>query len=179
MTSKKVKINRAPVMTLWTMVVAERLGYDHDAALTIAKAVAGLNAQAKGRRLGIFEESKDEEEQGEPRTPQPGEQLSVTVLGRRIPALQTEQGIRATVKGQPIDPQSVSRYLEKKFGKDLDAVKAAMETLAEVYQPTKLAAQAYALYEEFRPAIPEGTKGWGAAGELDLDHIRALAKQQK
>jgi hypothetical protein len=179
MTSKKVKINRAPVMTLWTMVVAERLGYDHDAALTIAKAVAGLNAQAKGRRLGIFEESKDEEEKGEPKARQPGEQLSVTVLGRRIPALQTKQGIRAMVKGQPIDPQSVSRYLEKKFGQDLDAVKAAMETLAEVYQPAKLAAQAYALYEEFRPAIPEGTKGWGAAGELDLDQIRGLAKQQK
>jgi hypothetical protein len=32
------------------------------------------------------------------------------------------------------------------------------------------------LYEKFRPEIPEGKKGWGARGELDLDYIRSLAK---
>jgi hypothetical protein len=48
-----IQINRAPVLTLWAAVVAERLGYDHDAALTFGKAVAGPNAQAKARRLGI------------------------------------------------------------------------------------------------------------------------------
>jgi hypothetical protein len=47
--------------------------------------------------------------------------------------------------------------------------------LAEAHEPGPLAAQAYALYEQFRPKIPEGKKGWGAAGELDLDQIRALA----
>ena len=57
-----VKINRAPVLTLWATVVAERLGYDHETALTLGKAVAGLNAQSKGRRLGIFEEPKGPQE---------------------------------------------------------------------------------------------------------------------
>ena len=32
--SRKIKINRAPVLTLWAAVVAERLGFDHDEALT-------------------------------------------------------------------------------------------------------------------------------------------------
>jgi hypothetical protein len=36
--------------------------------------------------------------------------------------------------------------------------------------------KAYDLYEKFRPKIPEGTKGWGAKGELDLDYIRSLAE---
>ncbi len=179
MTVKKVKINRAPVLTLWAAVVAERLGYDHEAALTLGKAVAGLNAQSKGRRLGIFEEPKDTEGKKEPKIQQPGEPLQVTVLGRSVPALQTRQGIRATAKGQPVDPQSVRRYLENKFGKDLVDVEAAMEALAKAYSPTTLATQAYALYEKFRPQIPEGTRGWGAAGELDLDQLRALAKQEK
>lgn len=44
MTKRIVKINRAPVLTLWATVVAERLGYDRDAALTLGKSVAGLNA---------------------------------------------------------------------------------------------------------------------------------------
>ena len=45
MANKKVKINRAPVLTLWATVVAERLGYDEETALTLGKAVAGLNAR--------------------------------------------------------------------------------------------------------------------------------------
>jgi hypothetical protein len=50
MANKKIKINRAPVLTLWAAVVAERMGYNKGEALTLAKAVAGLNAQSKGRR---------------------------------------------------------------------------------------------------------------------------------
>jgi hypothetical protein len=66
MATHTVNINRAPVLTLWATVVAERLGYDHEAALTLGKAVAGLNAQSKGRRLGIFEEAKGPSEEREP-----------------------------------------------------------------------------------------------------------------
>ncbi|WP_247875801.1 hypothetical protein [Azospirillum sp. TSH100] len=52
---RKIMINRAPVLTLWTAVVAERLGLDRDEALTLGKALSGLTAQAKGVRLGIYE----------------------------------------------------------------------------------------------------------------------------
>lgn len=55
----KVKINRAPVMTLWAAVVAERLGFDWKEAITLDRGVAGLNAQSKGRRLGIFEPAEE------------------------------------------------------------------------------------------------------------------------
>jgi hypothetical protein len=51
---RTISINRAPVLTLWAAVVAQRLGFDEDEALTLGKALAGLNSQAKGRRLGIF-----------------------------------------------------------------------------------------------------------------------------
>src|SRR5262249_15832168 len=56
-----LKINRAPVLTLWGAVVAERLGYARDEALTPGKAVAGRNAQSKGQRLGIYHPPSDEE----------------------------------------------------------------------------------------------------------------------
>ena len=42
---------------------------------------------------------------------------------------------------------------------------------------TKLKA-AHTLYEHFRPAIPEGVRGWGAKGELDLKAIEKLAKER-
>jgi hypothetical protein len=173
----KIKINRAPVLTLWATVVAEREGYDRDAALTLGISVAGLNAQSKGRKLGIFEESKeDKKEEREPKKRTAGEQYSVTVLGRPVPVVETDEGVRATIKGEAIKPDSVQRYLENKFGDKLTDVQDAMEELAKAFGPKKLADQAYDLYEKFRPDIPEGKKGWGAAGDLDLDYIRSLAE---
>ena len=50
-----IRINRAPVLTLWAAVVAERLGFDRETALTLGQAVAGLSAYAKGVSLGIIE----------------------------------------------------------------------------------------------------------------------------
>ena len=173
MPTKKVKINRAPVLTLWATIVAERLGYDHDAALTLGKSVAGLNAQAKGQRLGIYEKPEEKEA---PKPRQTAEQFSKPIVGRAVPTIQTPQGVRATLKGKPVDPGSVQRYLEQKFGPDLDEVQAALEKLAKAYKRDELAAKAYDLYERFRPTVPEGTRGWGAKGELDLERIRALAK---
>ncbi len=176
MATEKVTSNRAPVLTLWAAVVAERLGYDHDAALTLGKAVAGLNAQSKARLLGIVEGSPDKGEQRAPSARAPGERFLVTVLGRPVLAINTEEGARATRNGQPIDPHGITRYLQHKFGEALPEVRVAMEALAAAYPPDQLAAQVYALYEQFRPAISEGKRGWGAAGALDLAMIRSLAK---
>jgi hypothetical protein len=176
MATEQITINRAPVLTLWAAVVGERLGYDRDAALTLGQAVAGLNAQSKARRLGILEDSTDQDHERTPRTRQPEKPTTVPLLGRQVPVTTTAQGVRATRNEQPIDPRGVTRYLEQKFGAALPDVQAAMETLTKAYTPEQLAARAYALYEQFRPAIPEGTRGWGAAGPLDLDLIRALAK---
>jgi hypothetical protein len=178
MAAHTVTINRAPVLTLWASVVAERLGYGREAALTLGKAVAGLNAQSKGRRLGLFEESKSPPEEREPSARPPGDQFLVSLLHRRVPVVKTDLGVRATVKGQPIDPAGVERYLAQKFRHELADVRAAMEVLAKAYPPDRLAAQAYALYEQFRPDIPEGKHGWGAAGQLDLDYIRSLGEER-
>jgi hypothetical protein len=50
-----IRINRAPALRLWAAIVAERLGFDWGEALTLGQAAAGLNAHAKGVRLGLFE----------------------------------------------------------------------------------------------------------------------------
>lgn len=176
MTREIVSINRAPVLTLWAAVVAERLGYDHEASLTLGKAVAGLNAQSKGRRLGIFKPAERPEE-APPKKARPGEQFWVQLLGRAIPAVATTGGIRAVVEDKTIEPRSVERYLEGKFGEALESVRRVMNELARAFRPEDLARQAFSLYESFRPAIPEGVCGWGAKGELDLDRIRALSEK--
>ena len=174
---KTISINRAPVLTLWAAVVAQRLGFDEDESLTLGKAVAGLNAQAKGRRLGIFK--PHEEKAKKAREKEHGERFLVEVCGRAVPAMNTEEGIRAVRGGKPIDPEGVRRYLEGKFGENLKAVRSAMNKLARAYRPAGLAEDAYPLYERFRPEIPAGKAGWGARGDLDLALVESLADEKK
>ena len=176
MAAKKIKINRAPVLTLWAAVVAKRLGYDEETALTLGKAVAGLNAQSKGKKLGIYEEKSEDDTNEEKKKKSAAKPEFVELLGRGVPAVKTPHGLRAALKGEPIHAESVQTYLEQKFKDDLDDTRKAMEKLAKAFTPKQLESKAYDLYEKFRPKIPEGVKGWGAKGELDLDYIRSLAE---
>jgi len=64
------------------------------------------------------------------------------------------------IKNQLIESKSVERYLESKFGESLGTVRTAMRDLAKTFRPEQLLTNAFSLYEEFRPAIPEGVKGW-------------------
>jgi len=171
-----IEVNRAPVLTLWAAVVAERLGFDPDEALTLGKTVAGLNAQAKGQSLGIFHPAEKTSEQAR-RRPE-GEQFFVELLGRSIPVVKTPDGLRATAKDAPVQRAGVLRYLEGKFGAALPEVRQAMEELAAAFAPDELEARAYRLYVAFRPEIPAGKKGWGAKGELDTARIRSLAGER-
>ena len=173
MTQTKILINRAPVLTLWAAVVAERLGFNHDEALSLGKALAGLNAQSKGQRLGIFHPSPKELKKVHER--KPSGEFRVALLGRALPAVNTDQGVRAVIKSKPIDPEGVERYLEGKFGDALPEVRKAMTKLASAFKPDELAQKGFGLYEQFRPTIPDGVQEWGAKAELDLGRILKLA----
>ena len=169
-----VMVNRAPVLTLWTAVVAEVLGFEHDEALTLGRAVAGLNAYSKGVSLGLFQPTpKEVKEQRKKMRKE--ETVTVDLLHRAVPAKHTEEGLRALSGESPIHPESVQKYLESKFGEALEDVSNAMLKLGKSLPPAQLAEKAYVLYEKFRPEIPPGKKGWGASGKLDLDLIRKMA----
>ncbi len=176
MPDNKITINRAAVLTLWASVVAERLGHSKQESLTLGRAVAGLNAQSKGRRIGIYPEKSEEEKQKEKKEAKASRLPMVEIMGRSVPVVKTPKGPRAAVKGEPIDPEGVEMYLESKFGDHLNESRSALEHLAKSYTPRELEVRAYDLYEKFRPEIPEGKKGWGAKGQLDLDYVRSLAK---
>ena len=152
-----VMINRAPVLTLWAAVVADVLGFEHDEALTLGRAVAGLNAYSKGVALGLFQPtSKAIKEQRQKLRKE--ETVAVDLLHRAVPVRYTEEGLRAVSGDKPIYPESVETYLESKFGDALDEVTEVMLELAKSLPPSELAEKAYALYEKFRPEIPPGKR---------------------
>jgi hypothetical protein len=173
-----IEINRAPVFTLWAAIVAERLGYTKAEALTLGKSIAGLNAQSKGQRLGIYTPG-DKSGKGHPEPAgKKSSAQAVALMGRHVPVVRTPQGMLATTKDKPIDPASVEKYLTQKFGDALDDATTALRALAKSRTPAELADTAFALYERFRPAIPAGTRGWGAKGAFDLGIVRKLATRK-
>lgn len=173
-----VTVNRAPVLTLWAAVVAERLGFELEEALTLGKSVAGLTAQSKGQRLGIFTQSPDEVRRKRAEKAREAGVFAVALLGRAVPVLHTDEGLRAVGKDQaPVSPASVEKYLKSKFGEAMPAVRAAMMALAKSRSPERLAEEAFRLYEQFRPGVPAGESGWGAKGTLSLSKIVALVEK--
>lgn len=180
MTSDAIRINRAPVLTLWAAVVAESFGFDPDEALTLGRALAGLTAQSKGQRLGIFTPSPEAVRKERAKKTKAAGVLRVALLGRAVPVVRTDFGLRAVDKEQkPVAPTSVTKYLQSKFGERLPEVRGAMEKLAHSHGPEALTNKAFQLYEAFRPEIPEGERGWGAKGTLSLETIRQLGGETR
>ena len=101
----------------------------------------------------------------------------VELMGRALPVVNTPEGLRAVAKDEPDHPRKRGALSQGKFGENLPEVRQAMEELSRAFTPEVLAVRAFSLYEQFRPRIPEGVKGWGAAGELDMETLHSLAKK--
>lgn len=176
MPNQTINVNRAPVLTLWASVVAQRLGFDYNEALTLGRAVCGASAYAKGKSLGLIEPSlkalADEKKKA-------AGQTKIDFMGRAISVFLTPEGVRADAKGKPDNPQAVEKYLASKFGDDLAAVTKAMIALAKSVPEDDLRIMAFRLYEKFRPEVPAGVEGWGAMGVLQLDRIAAAASKAR
>lgn len=181
-----LSVNRAPVLTLWASVVAERLGYPRDTALTLGRAVAGSTARLKIRIIGR-EHWKSPDPEILPRRDEDPTAL-VFLLGKTIRLLPDANGeLRAAFRALPVaglevtdeflpaNPAEVERYLARAFGNHLAEVRSAMEVLAAVHRPRELNRIGLQLYEQFRPAVPARSKGRGAKAVLKVKKILAAA----
>lgn len=167
-----IRVNRAPVLTLWAAVVAERLGHPRETALSLAGAVAGTAARAKARRLGLVEHRGGEDAAStKPRD-------TARLLGKEVALTHDADGIVLADAGggKPGAAAPVAAYVIKAFGNRLAETRAAMEELAGRFEPGELNRIGFRLYEAFRPEVPGDMRGWGAKGELDLQKIRAAAE---
>ena len=170
---RTITINRSPVLTLWASVVARRLGFERDEALTLGRAVASLGLHIKHAPLLVETPSRKTIKE-QRRGLKAGKRVQFDLLKRAVPVVRTRRGLRALARNRPIAPDSVEQYLEIKFGDALKLVRNAMKRLARSMSAPEIAAEADELYEKFRPRVPAGEPGWGAEGKLDLDRIERL-----
>jgi hypothetical protein len=166
--TSSIRVNRAPTLTLWAAIVAERLGHPPDTAFSLAGVVAGISAPAAAGRLGMGIAEKRENTSQEAHKRAPAEQI-VRLLGKDIGLMVDADGLllaaRSDGKAAPSAP--VRTYIARAFGDRLQEVWRAMEELAASLPPDELNRIGFKLYEQFRPEVPEGVKGW-----LHLDRIR-------
>ncbi len=140
---RQLVVNRAPVLRLGA-VVAEVQGSEHDEALRLGRAVAGLNVYFKGVSLGLFQPTPMEVKE-QRRNMRREEMVTIDLLHRTVPARSTDEGLRALSGESPIRPESVQKYLGAKFGDALKDVSRAMLELAKSLPPSQLAEKAYSL----------------------------------
>uniref|UniRef100_A0A061SF64 Uncharacterized protein n=1 Tax=Tetraselmis sp. GSL018 TaxID=582737 RepID=A0A061SF64_9CHLO len=180
---RTLKINRSPVMKIWAATLAERTSFSWAEGLSLGGTVAGLNAQTKGRSIGIYKQREDKSEEKEEKRKSRAETETVQLLGRRIPVVRTNDGrvLGKAPKGGPLPPESVHRSLVKAFSEaGYGDVFAAMRDLAATVEPGSARGPlGYQLYERFRPSVPPGRAGWGRAGALDLGLIRRMASERR
>src|SRR5262245_28505764 len=115
----KIQINRAPVLTLWACVVAERCGHRRELALTLGKALAGYAAYVKAKSLGIAQPDQEARAKRETKPRPPG----MAFMGKWIPLA---GDLAAEPNGKPINHAAVEKYLAAKFKDGLEPTRAAM-----------------------------------------------------
>uniref|UniRef100_A0A0G4I2Z7 Uncharacterized protein n=1 Tax=Chromera velia CCMP2878 TaxID=1169474 RepID=A0A0G4I2Z7_9ALVE len=191
------EVNRSPVMILWAAVVAERVGIvsgcgggekDGDGGqgeggkrgplwgccLSLATAAASYYAQAKGESLKILQPAP-------PSTPG-SHDGAVELLGQMVPTRKVKvtgggggelvRGV--TSRGTSADPVAKDRLLQSKFDPSfLPLAYLCLRALADSVPVSELkrGKLAYELYTSFRPGIPKGAEGWGAAGRFELSAV--------
>ncbi|GKY91575.1 hypothetical protein MPSEU_000129400 [Mayamaea pseudoterrestris] len=173
----EIDINRAPVLTLWVSVVAERLGFSTDEAYTYGRWVSSSLAATRGRKV----ESTRPSDKQKGKTDTKGQREEhvvdenhVNVFAQmKIPVKRVDGQLFAIMakKGTMIKPETVRRYLEKKFGDKLQSTHDAMMELAQSLDADDVRNRAYELLSEFKPE----TNKRGAKGHFDLEKLHNMA----
>ncbi|KAK5123903.1 hypothetical protein LTR85_002099 [Meristemomyces frigidus] len=170
-----ITINRAPVLELWSSCVAHFLypEVSWDTCLSVGGAIATITAVAKGRSIGTMDKP-DPGEAEERRQKRKGkaendelEELDVMHFKLKVKDGQAMVGDKPKKGNEPA--------LRKKYGEEQyeQAKKAFEEALSNWKgKESELDGQAFKMYEDFRPSIPPGQKGWGKKGQLNLQNVR-------
>lgn len=177
--SNLITINRAPVLTLWCACVAHLL-YDDlhwTTCLSVGGAIAAICAISKGQAIGAIgkpdaaEAERRRAERREKAKSKEGNQ--VEVVGFDI----TIDSGSALVSGRPhkVNESTLQhKYEDGQYQKLKSTFEKALKAWSG--REEELNSLAFKMYEDFRPTVPPGQKGWGKKGQIDLTVIQNTIK---
>ncbi|KAL0037994.1 hypothetical protein WJX79_008926 [Trebouxia sp. C0005] len=154
---------------------------DPNTGLTFGKAISGMLAQSKGRSIGVFDKKGTDDTAKHEREEEEHAQgiARHDVFGMSIKAKDVgdEGDVRAVdTNMKALNHKQVEGYLQRAFGQQLQAARDALAELANSHKAEEIGDHCYRMYEQFRPSVASGQKGWGQKGQLDLTQICQLAE---
>ncbi|KAL1588216.1 hypothetical protein WHR41_02901 [Cladosporium halotolerans] len=170
-----ILINRAPVLELWAATVTSFMypALSWETCLSAGSAISTLCAVSKGRAIGTIDQpdpAAAEKKREERRRRAENEELEeLEVMGFH---LKLKDGF-AMVGDKPKKANEAT--LMKKFGESEYArAKGVFQDALKDWKGKEedLNAQAFHHYEDFRPTVAQGQKGWGRKGMLNLQAVR-------
>ncbi|KAF7292392.1 Glutamine synthetase [Mycena chlorophos] len=166
--TKSTVVNRAPLLTAWATLVAERVGFQREEALSIASVFTELNAISKGIAIGKYKKSAAAGMEASPKGTQP----YVDLMGRR-PLYQNQNSQwRGLSGGKAVQPSTAFSYISRALRQTTPHVIGAMKLLLETYTIQEINAKGWGLYADFRPDV----NGWGDRAEVRCSTILGLRK---
>ncbi|CAK5275614.1 unnamed protein product [Mycena citricolor] len=166
--SRSTVVNRAPLMTAWSFLVAQRLGFGLEEALSIASVYTELNAISKGVSIGVFKKSDRRATEAS----LGGTQPFVELMGRRPLYRSQNSQWRALSNDEPVDPGVAFGYISRALRQNTPYILGALRLLVESYSVQEINKIAWSLYADFRPDVT----GWGDRGQVRCETILALRK---
>ncbi|KAJ9112237.1 hypothetical protein QFC22_006321 [Naganishia vaughanmartiniae] len=203
--AQMVVTNRAPCMTAWAYIIAEKMGFDRLEALSLASTFTSVTSTKHALALGNIytpEQTRDAQLEMD-ELPQPsgsgkrgrfsdggagdsarvrdGEQAGghsqpwVSIM-KRSPVIQRADGTwRGLLKGMPVEPYRAHSYISKNFSQATPHVIGALRILAQSYTTEELQEQGYGMYVSFRPDVA----GWGDRAVLYCSNIIDMIPEEK
>jgi hypothetical protein len=169
-------INRAPVLELWGASVAQFLNPEvsWEICLSVGGAISTITAISKGRSIGTIDkpdpgEAQKKREERKKKAEKEGlDEIEVMSFHLKLKDGQAMVGDKPKKAGE--------EALIKKYGGN-EQYKKAKSTFQDALKAWKgkddqLDKQAFGFYEDFRPSIPPGQKGWGRKGQLNLQTVQ-------
>jgi hypothetical protein len=125
-----VMVDLVPVLSIWAVLVAQGLGFEHYETLTLGRAVAGLNAYSKGVSLNLFPPTP-KKVQEQRRKMYEEETVTVDLLHRAVPAKHNDDELPAVGGGSSIESERFQelRFRTPKMMEDLVFIECGLQFL--------------------------------------------------
>lgn len=179
--SKPIIINRAPVLQLWAASIAHftypRLSWE--TCLSVGSAVSSICAVTKGRSIGTVPEIDESNAKQEERKKNKNKQKDLDEIEIMHFKLKLKEGLAIVGSGPKGKPGSKDA-LKKKFGEEqYEKAKDAFDDALKSWkgEEDELNKKAFHFYEQFRPDVSKGQKGWGRKGELSLETVKTTVQK--
>lgn len=177
--SDVITINRAPVLELWASCVTQflRPSISWQTCLSAGGAISTITAVAKGRAIGQMEKPDPGEAQAKrEKRKEQADEKNLKELDVMSFKLRLDKDGQALVGDKP--KKAGEDGLRKKYGGD-EQYKRVKETFESALAAWKgkeddLNGKAFHMYEDFRPNVAPGQKGWGRKGGLRLETIKEV-----